>query len=114
MSEIPSTHRNSAKSLVRNTNARLKSKARPDPQKVMSVVKSPRLEPRRTTRLGYPGKTPDFGSENPGAQKPPYAIVTLSFNAEARSGMPKTSSHEKSTAPQILCCKNNAAFENVT
>jgi hypothetical protein len=79
----------------------------------MSVVKSPRLEPRHTTRLGYPEKTPDFGSENPGASKPPYVIVTT-FNADARSGMPKTSSHEKSAAPQILCCQNSAAFENVT
>jgi hypothetical protein len=45
-----------------NTNARLKSKAMPHPQKVMSVVKSPRLEPCRTKRIG-------FGSENPGRLK---------------------------------------------
>jgi hypothetical protein len=32
--------------------------------------------------------------------------VTLSLNA--RGG------HENSAAPEILCCKNNAAFEKVT
>jgi hypothetical protein len=57
-----------------NTNARLKSKAMPYPQKVMSVVKSPRLEPRRTKRTGLEAKIP-------AALKTPGVIVTLSPNA---------------------------------
>ena len=82
-----------------NANARLKSVLMPHLQKVMSVVKSPRLEPRRTKRIG-------FWQRKSRRLKARCVIVTLSLNA--RGG------HENSAAPEILCCKNNAAFEKVT